>query len=708
MSFAALTLTHPQLMWGVALVALPLIAHLLNRKSRRRIVFPTIRFLQQSSAAQSRFFKLRRWFILALRGLAVSLIAAAFARPLWTAHRPSAVDPSRPVGLVVVLDMSLSTQQSSGSGPLWESMRSRAARLLDSLQPGRDVANIVLASDRPTGLFPRLSPNVSSLRDDLRTISAGFSRADWPRALAAAGELLANHQGPRRVVVLSDLQKSNWKELEESTENGLAWGTELTFIEPEAPAPSNGSLSAPRCAPPKPLVGQECQCIVRLTSDSEEIREVPVAVKIEGVECGRQIVRMGPREERDVAFSHTFVETAPQAAEFSIPEDGLRADNQAALIVEPAQRLPVLIVSTGDAAEPGSGLFFLVRALAPTGSASDHFDVRVVAPGSLQPADLTAAGVVFLEELAGLAPGPAEMLAGHLKSGGGIVVMAGHPSMPGVLQSLNSVGGGVGLLPFVPGGLRDLSPSKEPLTIGGGQWRSRLLRDFDEQSQLALAQIPFRRVMTAKALHPEAESLLTFSNGAPALAMRQIGAGRLLVASFSADVASSDFGKYGSFVALTQSLARELRTASGGPSPPLVGRPWQSQRPIDPKLAESAIEVVDPEGRRSPAAVLSRDEERWLSLENPKRPGVYRFESAGRILAQTPVAVDPRESRLERLTAEEARRLMSRRNQTSHVIAAEEVSAAMEPPGQPWWHLLAAVALGLLTVEMLCLLVWKR
>lgn len=74
-TFAAISLTTPLMLWGLGLLMLPVIAHLLNRHIRRQIVFPTIRLLRQTAASQSKLFRLRRWILLAIRCLFVALIA---------------------------------------------------------------------------------------------------------------------------------------------------------------------------------------------------------------------------------------------------------------------------------------------------------------------------------------------------------------------------------------------------------------------------------------------------------------------------------------------------------------------------------------------------------------------------------------------------------------------------------------------------------
>ena len=70
---AVISLTTPVMLGGLTLLALPVLAHLLNRKARRRLIFPTIVYLEASAASQSQLFKLRRWLLLLLRALAVLL-----------------------------------------------------------------------------------------------------------------------------------------------------------------------------------------------------------------------------------------------------------------------------------------------------------------------------------------------------------------------------------------------------------------------------------------------------------------------------------------------------------------------------------------------------------------------------------------------------------------------------------------------------------
>ena len=711
---ATLSLTTPFMLWGVALVALPLIAHLLHRRARRRVIFPTIQLLQKSAAAQSNIFKLRRWMILALRCLIVALIAAAFARPLWFSDRQAEANSTRGTGVVIVLDASASTAQEAAGGTQFELLRASASRLLENLQAGTDVANVVVAGDRPSALLPRLTPNVSALQQQLKTLKPGFARADLPKALSVAGELLATHSGTRRILILSDLQQTNWQDGERQRLSDLVPpGIQISVVESASLPSGNVALSSPRTAPPRPLVGQPAQCVVRISNFSTATQEVPLSLRRGNDDPLSQTVRLVAGEEREVGFAIEWSDADEQLVTFSIPPDALAADNTAALVARPVQRLPVLVVGDEDPQEPGTGTYFLLRSLAPLGSAEDRFDVRVVRSSELTAKDLEAAGVVFVEAIAPM-PARTNLLANHLKTGGSLVVFGGDPGMIRTLQSISSAMGSGGALPWTPGPTRELTATNDLLTISGGQWRSRLLRDFDEQSQLALSQIHFRRVLTSTAVNPEADVLLTFSDGSPALASRQVGSGQLLVAAFSADAASSDFAKFGSFVALMQLLARDLRPPLDQQSTGIVGQPWRRNEPIAPST--DPIRIVDPLGGVTPFAtsapggggVAGAAPPSMLLIDSPQRPGVYRFERSGKTIAWAPIQIDPRESRLDRIDRSALERLLQSTGQSHGVLQLDSASETLSNRGRPLWHWGLLAAMLMIALELASLARWPR
>jgi hypothetical protein len=69
------------LMAGGALMAIPVVLHLIMRQRPKQLVFPALRFIQQRRIANQRRLQLRHWLLLALRCAAIGLFALALARP---------------------------------------------------------------------------------------------------------------------------------------------------------------------------------------------------------------------------------------------------------------------------------------------------------------------------------------------------------------------------------------------------------------------------------------------------------------------------------------------------------------------------------------------------------------------------------------------------------------------------------------------------
>ncbi len=72
---------NASLLWGAALAAAPILLHLAMKPRPKRFIFPAVRFVQRRKETNQRSLRLRHWMLLALRSLAVLLLALLFARP---------------------------------------------------------------------------------------------------------------------------------------------------------------------------------------------------------------------------------------------------------------------------------------------------------------------------------------------------------------------------------------------------------------------------------------------------------------------------------------------------------------------------------------------------------------------------------------------------------------------------------------------------
>ncbi len=105
MSFLA-----PLFLIGAAGIAIPFILHLIRRQAKGQQDFSSLIFLDPSPPTLLQRSRIDQWLLLLLRGLAVLLLAAAFARPYWNFQSKAEV-PQQELQRAILVDTSASMQR---------------------------------------------------------------------------------------------------------------------------------------------------------------------------------------------------------------------------------------------------------------------------------------------------------------------------------------------------------------------------------------------------------------------------------------------------------------------------------------------------------------------------------------------------------------------------------------------------------------------
>src|SRR5437868_8322306 len=176
--------------WYAALAAaaaVPLLLHLLRRRIGTRVEFPAVRYLERAEQEHSARLRLRNWLLMALRVLAVLLVAFAAARPVarigGAGHAPAAV--------AIVLDNSLSTTAVVDGRPVFGSLRDAALGVVAGAA-AEDRLWLVTADGRVIG------GDRSAVREAVRAASPIAASGDLPRAVARAAELARSARRDRK------------------------------------------------------------------------------------------------------------------------------------------------------------------------------------------------------------------------------------------------------------------------------------------------------------------------------------------------------------------------------------------------------------------------------------------------------------------------------------------------------------------------------
>ena len=702
--------TTPAMLVGLGLLSLPIIAHLLNKKSNDRYFIPTVQFLIASSAQQNRFLKLRKWLLLLLRCLAMAGIVCAFARPVWWQGR-TAVGNTDARAMVIVLDRSLSTTQKVGNSSLFQSMRGAAIRSLDELETGRDRASVILVGDVPEPLSRKVVPNLPELKTRLRQVQPTFERADISTAIAEASRQLNLFDGHRLLVVISDMQRSNWEpvlaQISQSPQSKLPPNTKVRFVQLKERVTENVGLSNAHCDPPDPTRGQQCTLTVSATNYSDQQKQIPVNLFSADQKIGTQNLMIEPRKSIVASFQVKFSDNS--SFRFSIPRDNLSVDDQTFVAVAPGALTPITLLSDDAQNAIGSSKFFLERAVRPFDNESDRYQIQHLDMRSFQQGVLTGQDILIVGYVARWTDAAIDELLNFVKTGGRLVYLCGEGNVAGQVARIEKRAG-TACFPFRPTQLDRMINFDDMLQVTVGKWRSRWLRAFDFSSQVALQQIRFDKVWNVGPTRTGAEVLLRYSDDRPALGHSAFGEGTIVLANLSPSVEFSEFGKFGSFAALMQIIVGQLRDDESTEKTITVGAAvnFKPEKTSSTGGTETRkpFSVLGPGGQTLESLQAKTEDAITCVVPRAAKPGLYQLRTGNEVLQTVAVTTDVRESQLEYL-------------QPIDVEApwGETATATIEPrafgldlidSGNPLWSWLAAAAVLMLTCESFLLGWWKR
>ncbi|MGI9014316.1 MAG: BatA domain-containing protein [Phycisphaerales bacterium] len=706
------SLAAPLMLAGLTLLSLPVAAHLMNRRARRRIVFPTISFLMQTAASQSRLYRLRRWLLLLLRCLAVIFIVLAFTRPSWLDQADAAAGKSGGAGCVLLVDVSASTQQNLDGAMSFRTLVTAGQRTLDQLEPGRDTADLVIASAQPRAVFGELSTNLDLLRTELAQLDPTDTRANIAVAIAMASEILESHQGPRQLVILSDRQLSNWQDaLTAGAQDALPPGTRISIVDDghSDTAPGNITLAEPATDPPVVMTGRPLRVAITAVNNSNQSASgVAIALRRNGQTVATESVALEPWGRTQVWFDEGDAGASPAQYTFAIErhDDALAVDDAAHLAVMPLERLAVAVISDEDADAPGNGSYFLVRAIAPHGDETDHITVTHMSSATIAEGGIEAASVIFLGDCARLDEQAAATLAQRINAGASAVMLLGDgpaaENLGMIQQSLN--------MSDVEQAVLGPRMADALLRVGNSRWDDPLFRAFDLRSQAAFRQIMFHRIWHVESTGAGAHVLLQYENDLPAMWTTPVGRGRLVIANFSPAPDASALGKFGAVVALMQSLVQNLQPRDTYQQTTYAGSSAMITLPRPQTFDADAGMVRAPDGRAlAGAAVEASADVVNIALPHASLPGFYEVVIDEDASAQASVAVniDPREGDLRRIEQSALLSALGVDDGTTTGSRSNNAVAGSERDSELWpWALL--VAMCAIAAELVLLSVWRR
>lgn len=526
-----------------ALVAAPIVAHLLRRRRTEVRDFPPARLVPVATPLARRRARLEDRALFVIRSLVVLALALLGATPFVSCSR---LDLGRrdggSIALVLVLDDSMSMRAKLGSGTRLSRARAGARELVSSLREGDAVA--IVSAGAPARITLATTTDLAGAAVAIDGLRETDRATDLEGAISIATSLArALPQPDRRVVVLSDLADGR-----------------------SSAAPLGGPGEVPVWIPLPELRGRAPDCgVVRAIVRGGAVR-AHVACGAAEDAAGRSVeVYAGATKLGEHALGPSIL----QDVDVPIPEasagatlvarlsgsDAIAGDDSAPVVAAGGTMSVAVVADLTQSGVVTGGPSAVEQALT---ALDETLPVRPLPTVPDNAEDLAQYAAVILDDPPGLTPEARAAFRTYLERGGVAYALLGQRAGGAILGSAFD--------PFVPGAVRWSPPGPAGADL---QSASALGATGDGLRDLA----PKGRALLDARAAEGATLLAKWADGQPLLMTRPIGRGTAFIATLPGNLDASDFPVRPAFLEVLERVVEAGRARGAGRRGP-VGVPW--------------------------------------------------------------------------------------------------------------------------------------
>jgi len=548
---------NPAALWGVALVAVPLLIHLVTRRRAVPKRFAAMRFVLLSHRNLKRKLRLKRILILLARVLAVAALALLVAHPTLPADERNVKMGKAPRSLVIIVDNSMSmTAGEPGERP-WDRARAMARSIAESMAAGQEAALVVTnpgEGDRP----PSFTADPDALRRQAEKLNVSHVYAPVTDSISRAVSLMGSAHHPlRQVLLITDLQRSAWT----GEVTSALPGVKLVVMDAGDKEPMDNAAVADVTL--EPSIGEaRYDATVRVAAFAG--RAVPgleVSIMVGDRAVARGFLDLPAEGISGKRMSFSAEGKGILRARAQIAPDALDIDNRYYFTARAGGRIKALVVDGDPRAERyGAESYYIMNALNPKLEARSRIDPTLIAPPGLEETKLDDYDLVITANVGNISRKARDKLKRYVSGGGALFISLGSNTAVGEFSSDYGE--------LAPARLYILKEPAQPAHIRGEGLEHPAVSLFtgSESADLSLARFDKYYMLDLSGARGEKPKVvLSFRDGSPALVEKPLGRGRVALWTSTLDRDWNDLCIYPAYLPLLQQMAQYL---TGGMADP--------------------------------------------------------------------------------------------------------------------------------------------
>jgi hypothetical protein len=668
---------YPALLYGLALIAIPIIIHLFYFRRFKRVYFTNVRFLQEVKEETSMRSRLRNLLVLLLRCLAVAAIVIAFAQPFI----PSPEGTRAGVRAVsVYVDNSFSMEAEGERAPLLQ-LATDAAREIVAAYGPEDRFQVLTNAFR--GRSQRMLSQEEALLE-LDEVAIGPQSRRLSDVLSRQQSALAVAPADSRVAYLISDFQANVTDLPGRIDSSLS----VYLLPVQAPRDRNVGIDSVWLEAPVALVDQNNLLLVRVRNyGSAPVSDVRISSTYGGQTNPEGTLRIAAGSSVVDSINLRIDRGGPGSAVIGLTDFPVQFDDTYPIAFRTTDRVAVLVI--GPEVETTGSLEDVLEL--------DVFSAAFVSSRQVNYGDFADRQLLILTGVPEISSGLAEQLVRYVDGGGNLLLF---PPADAQLPSYNRLLRGLGadeLAPFE-------RTEREVTEVNEEEFVFRdVLEEQRRERELPVSRGNFPLSSFADRGQ---EVLLRYRDGSAALAKYPYGQGQLylMTSPFDAELSSLP----GSPELLIPMLYKMgLSSNSRRPLAYTIGRDEVITVAGRPPGQDQVYRLVGPAGEFIPPQQRQGDRTVLGLGEQLPEAGIYRLTSGSETIERLAFIYDRRESELSTTPPADLARFT-----TAEVLDVADLdrlgqTIRQRNEGRPQWTYFLWAALICLFLEALVLRVWK-
>ncbi len=584
----------PVYLWGLPLAAIPLLLHLLSKRTPQKLPFSDHRYILQAIERVRTSLRFYHYLILLLRTLIIALIVGYFAKPVYQPAAAGLKAGSEPAPVIFILDTSYSMGAKVNGITRFDMCKKLAQDSL-AIVPKGTRAGVIAVSNRLEVVSGVLTNDTDTLARLITDIQLSNRPTDLAPAWTALRKMLENYHGARPVaVVLTDGAQHVFSG--QPPEGSLS----VRVVLPRFPSLPNRWLTEPSVTFNEGPEQWECSAAAQ--SSHYPVDTTFIELHADGRKVASDIGKPGTDGVLKAHMVWT-AKTPVSRGTLTIPPDPLICDNEYYLTARRAVPFKTWLID-GDPRLGGTGSKTLyLSKLFPRAEVLRESDSSLVEYG--------LPGTVILANVREFSPA----LADHIRSGGGCIVFLGDRFEPGAEPE------------WFPAEVGNELDSPQSIT-----WKDA---GHPIAAEIAVKEYVWKNIHVDKGFvlsaKPGARVLAELGNGRPYLIEGKYGAGKVLLCCSGPDRDWGNIVAHPVFVTLLRAAARYTAVAAGqdAAADTVVGGTFHWKMVDDPRIAR-------PDGKLVTAPVA----EGAITYTDMDVPGMYALLSGRRTVTTWAVNLD--------------------------------------------------------------------